>query len=344
MARIIKCVNCFSNETIKKGRRRGMERRLCLSCNRWFSVNRVKRKVVSSRILASLHLNGISFRKLSSDFDIPTTTIYRKVNEFLESLPHNADITRKYCSKFCGILVVDGKYLPVRGYNRNLSLIWGVDYLTHDIPHFKLAPNEGYQASLNYFQSLRLMNYPLQCLVSDDNICFKMAATKMYPRVVIQTCTNHYKENVRRSLNTRTDDTYRNFMKGLEYIFSHKRNIPEFDTLASKLFQKYKNNQLITNVMYDLERKKQELLAYQKVPQTPYTTNIIESYNSHLEARLKPLKSFDSFKSANLWLNGYILKRRTTKFKACGGKFKILNGKSALSLTLQDNQTPPIIF
>jgi len=89
--------------------------------------------------------------------------------EELEKLPHCADVTRKYCNRFCGILLVDGKYLKVKGYDKKIPVIYGIDYLTHDIPTYTLAPSENYLVCLKLFKSFRLVNYTLQSLVSDDN-------------------------------------------------------------------------------------------------------------------------------------------------------------------------------
>lgn len=277
-------------------------------------------------------------------YSVSVSTVSRRITANLKNLPPNADITRKYCSKFCGILVFDGKYLKVKGYSKKLTLIWGTDYLSHDIPHFRLSPSENYHSSLAYFQSLRLLNYPLRCLVSDDNVSFKMAALKVYPRTVIQTCTNHFKENVRRSLGTRSSKTYHPFVRDLEELFKQKRSEPEFTRLAQKIYYRWKDDYLTKSIMLDLARRKDELIGYTKVPLTPYTTNLIEAYNSHLQGRLKSLKSFGNFHHAKNWLNGYILKRRLTKFTDCRGRFKRLNGTSSLEQTLKANLKLPNFF
>ena len=195
-----------------------------------------------------------------------------------------------------------------------------------------------------YFQALRLLNYPLQCLVSDDNLNFKLAALKVYPKVVIQTCTNHFKENVRKTLGVRSEDTYREFMGEIEFIFTKRRSVPEFEGLSRKLYMKWQKDSLAKLILLDIAKKQPELLGYTKVPGSPYTTNIIEAYNSHLQGRLKTIKKFENFKHANTWLNAYILKRRLTKFRGCEGKFSKLNGFSSLQLSLQDNIELPNFF
>ncbi|MGD8744588.1 MAG: transposase [Candidatus Woesebacteria bacterium] len=305
---------------------------------------RRRARKVSSRLLAKLHLSGVSYRTLGDMYEVNASTVCRRVNAYLKRLPANADVTRLYCTRFCGMLVLDGKCINIRGYKTKASLIWGVDYLTHDVPHFRLAPFESYQASFAYFQSLRLLNYPLQMLICDDNVSFKLAVMKVYPKTVIQTCTNHFKENIRKNLKTRSNDTYKEFMKEIEYIFSRKRSDQEYQGLAKKVYSKWQYDPVTRSVLLDMAKRQQELLAYTKVASSPQTTNLIEAYNSHLQARLKSLKSFNDYSHAKNWLNGYILKRRITPLKACRGKFRKLNGKPPLSYTLQDNKELPCYF
>ncbi len=72
----------------------------------------------------------------------------------------------------------------------------------------------------------------------------------------------------------------------------------------------------------------------------PQTTNLIESFNSHIQGRLETIKGFESFEHANAWLNGYFLKRRSTPFTDCTGKFKHLNEKTSI----QESSTFTRIF
>ncbi len=65
----------------------------------------------------------------------------------------------------------------------------------------------------------------------------------------------------------------------------------------------------------------------------PATNNLIESFNSHLEARVRSLKGFESFNSAELWLNAYVMNRRLSKFTDCRGKFKHLNKTAPIAHT-----------
>jgi len=91
-------------------------------------------------------------------------------------------------------------------------------------------------------------------------------------------------------------------------------------------------------------RYKNELTAYRGIPQSPITSNIIEGMNAHLESRLVALRSFQSPTYARLWMNGYILKRRFTKYTDCKGKFKQLNGKTGVEMTKKSGIDIPSYF
>ena len=255
----------------------------------------------------------------------------------LEKFPLCIDITRNYCSKFCGILLVDGKYVKVRGYERKIPVIYGVDYLTHDIVHFVLGTSENYRLLLKFFTSLRLANYPLKAVVSDDNQNIPQSCLKVYPNAITQLCQNHYKHNLRTTLNLANDDSYILFMKNVETLFCRKMGKEEFKLRASKIYNAYSYDQLAKTVMLDIAKRSGDLTAYTSMANVPRTTNLIESLNSHLEGRLKTIKGFKSFNPAKLWLNAYFVRRRLKPFTDCTKQFRNLNGKSSLELTLKDS-------
>lgn len=283
-------------------------------------------------------MSGLSFRTIAENLKISVGKSYEAYFEVLERLPFCIDITRNYCSRFCGILLVDGKYVKVKGYKKKIPVIYGIDYLTHDIVHFVLGPSENYSLLLKFFSSLKLANYPLQAVVSDDNQNIPQACLKVYPTTTWQLCQNHYKHNLRITLNLNNDPTYRPFMKELETLFSNKISIEDFRSRASKIYKKHgETDELCKKVMLDIAKRSPDLLGYHKLKNTPRTTNLIESFNSHLQGRLKTIKSFQNFKTTKLWLNAYFLKRRIKPFTDCTKQFKKLNGKSSLQQTLKDN-------
>ena len=285
------------------------------------------------------HIQGKSFRSIAESHDVTAPTAFRAYLKASKNIPPCIDITRNYCSRFCGILLVDGKYLKIKGYKKKIPVIYGIDYLTHDIVHFVLGPSENYKLLLKFFSSLKLANYPLQSLVTDNNQNFKEACLKVYPTAIWQLCQNHYKHNLRITLNLANDPTHRFFMNDVETLFKTKLSPEDFKGRASKIYNKYANtNELYKSIMLDIARRSADLLSYLKLPHTPRTTNLIESFNSHLQGRLKTVKGFESFKYAKNWLNIYFLRRRLKKFTDCEKQFKKLNGISSLELTLSNRE------
>lgn len=270
--------------------------------------------------------------------------VYSKVEDYLNSLPHCADVTRKYCNAYSGILLVDGKYVAVKGQDRKIPVLYGIDYTTHDIPHYLLSLAENYQTCLAFFKSLKLLNYPLRALVCDENTNIYQACQYVYPNVAVQLCQNHYKENIRRSLDLTTNPDHVPFMREIEDLFSFKRSKEDFDQRAQLLFDRHGGNQIYLGTLLGIQRNMSLLTGWRGTQGVPTTTNLIECFNSHLQGRLKTIKGFETFKHADIWLNGYFLRRRTKKFTDCTGKFKILNGKTSLDRAKISKTVPPSYF
>mgnify|MGYP005632401527 CR=1 FL=1 len=248
-------------------------------------------------------------------------------------------------SKFSGILVWDGTYISVRGYKTKIPLIWGIDYKTHDIPHFILAPSENYVACLNFFRMLKKLNYPLIILICDGNEPVKQAVLDVYPNAIIQTCLKHYIKNIRTDLNIASSDKYIDFYNFVYDAFFFKKCSKQH--LAHEIARKYedfkddeKQYDWMTSIMQNLEF----LTNYHRVPNAPCTTNLIEGYNGHLKDRTKSIRGFKSFYSAYYWLNAYILKRRFRVFTACSKKFCKLNGYASIHLTAKNIEDLPNLF
>lgn len=330
------CPKCRGLDVIKRGVRRGKIKLYCKSCDSWFQVNRRKGK--NFKGIFTSHIQGESFRSIADTHGFSAPTALRAYYKISGSIPHCVDITREYCSKFCGILLVDGKYVSIKGYERKIPVTYGVDYLTHDIPHYILSRSESYQALKKFFTSLRLANYPLKAVVSDDNQNIKEACLSVYPRATFQLCQNHYKQNLRASLGLYQDETYLPFMKEAETLFCRKMGKDEFKMRASRIYERYKNDDLLNQIMLDIARRSGELLGYLNMPHVPRTNNLIESLNSHLEGRLKTIKGFESFKSADSWLNAYFIRRRLKPFTDCTKKFRHLNGKRSLEITIRKDK------
>lgn len=262
----------------------------------------------------------------------------------LKKLPNNNQFTFNYCNRFSSIFVFDGKYFNVADQEYNYVLLWGIDYFRHDIPIFTIAPSENYQSWAKYFTYFRIISHHPELVVCDDNQNLKMAARKSFPSVRIQTCFNHFKENIRRQLRVRSENTYKEFMNKVENVFDQKYNDEVFNRKLFVLYQEHHLDPVCLSVLTNIEKYKPELLGYRHIHQAPVTTNLIEGMNAHIEARLVALRSFQSVKHARLWFNGFILKRRFTKYTDCKGKFRYLNGKSGVEMTKKPDVVLPRYF
>jgi transposase-like protein len=184
--------------------------------------------------------------------------------------------------------------------------------------------------------------------VCDDNYNLKTAARERFPAVRIQTCYNHFKENIRRDLKVGSEgkEKYRDFMRRIESILDSSQKLSDetFNRWMFTLLRDYRQDPLCLSILINIDHYKGELLAYRGIPSAPLTTNLIEGMNKHIESRLTALNAFQSVAHAKLWFNGYILKRRYTKFTDTRGKFKHLRGTRGVDQTKKERVTLPLYF
>lgn len=262
----------------------------------------------------------------------------------MKSLPDNTYLSLEYSTRWSGILNLDGKYIKVRGNDKKIPFIYGLDFLTHDLPIGILVPSESEQAYLKFFRLLKTINYPLRVVVSDDVSTVKSALIRYYPHARIQLCHNHFFENLRNYLSIRTAETYRSFFYDLQGAFSTKLRLYERKAKLAHITYNSRRSDLLLAIMSNIEKRHQELFNFQNIKDCPSTNNIIEAYNSHLNGRLKTIKGFDSFRSASLWTNAWLIRRRTKCFTDCDDPFKRLNGKCSFSQTLKKGKEWPKIL
>jgi len=266
----------------------------------------------------------------------------------MDSLPDNTWLTNKYCNRFCGILIIDGKYIKVRGYKKKIPFLYGIDYLTHDIVTGILVPAESYEAFRKFFRLLKTINYPLQAVVCDDVIsALEPALLHHYPKARIQLCQNHYLEGIRQKLKVRTVENHVKFFNFIQtHVFKEEHHSKkQFNNVLHHLIKSHAKNDLQRQyIVMDIHNKQEYLFNYKNIPHCPKTTNLIELYNSHMQSRLKSIKGFKSFKNAERWLNAYLIRRRTKPFTDCRSKFKHLNGRCSLEMSIKKQAEWPIIY
>lgn len=281
---------------------------------------------------------------MAQQYDISVGSAYNYCFQQLCELPSCAEVSKQYCTNFSGTLLVDGKYIAVKGYKKKIPVLYGLDYATHDIPYALLARSESYRTCLLFFQTLKAVGYHVRVLVCDDNSNIYRACRAVFPQVVVQLCQLHYMRTVRFLLRPDRNPEYRPFFGAVCRLFQERSSETEFFSRLSERVQPLAQDQLSMSILIDLLRKTHFLLGYLYDEHIPTTTNLIESYNSHLQGRVKSIKGFDSFTHAQLWLNGYFLRRRLKPFTDCEGKFFDLNGQSSLCLTKNPEIDLPRFF
>lgn len=339
-----KCPVCLSTASVVKyGYRKKVHRFVCKRCDKHFSINP---HYLDKKSILVDHLDGLSFRDLARKHHTSPMSVWRICEDELKKLPDNNRFTHTYCNRFSSTLVVDGKYFNVINGKENTDwiLLWSLDYFYHDIPVIDVVPSESYSAWARFFSYLRILNQYPQLLVCDDNANIKMAALDKFPGVRIQTCHNHFKENIRRDLKVRSDSTYHSFMERLETILGHKLDDHVMNTKLFALYRDFGSDPLVASILTNVHKYRSELTAYRGIPSAPLTSNLIEGMNNQIEQRLTSICSFQSVAHAKLWFNGYILKRRFTPFTDCRGKFKRLNGKTGIEQTKKIGVDIPSYF
>lgn len=288
------------------------------------------------------------FRKLGDEHNLSGVQVYNRVKAELTQLPRNEVLTKELSDpfRFCGILIMDGKYVAVKGFADKIPFIYGIDYLTHDIPLGNLHAAEDEMAFSVFFGKLKQLGYQLRVVVADDRGGLKTALLKVFPRARLQLCHNHYLENLRTNLKVRTKERYQKFFYSLQrYVFLEARSQQQVVAGLRLVWQKHaRQSRKLQNILMAVNSRREDLFAYLDIPDCPKTTNIIESYNSHLQGRLKTIKGFESFDSACRWLSVYLVRRRTKTLTDCKGKFKALNKHASLELTIKKQAQWPDVL
>ncbi|MCL5667225.1 MAG: transposase [Patescibacteria group bacterium] len=285
------------------------------------------------------HIDGVGFRRLGDENILSGPQTYACVIVEMEQLPKNDWLTKELCdlARCQGILILDGKYVAVKGFERKIPFLFGIDYLSHDILHGELYLAEDEVAFSQYFQRLKDLGYRLRIVVADDRAGLKQALNKVFPYARLQLCQNHYLENIRNVLKIRSLPTYQHFFNSLKlHVFTAYETDEEITEGLKHVRENHAGkNFLLHNILADIENRRNELFAYRYFENCPNNTNLIELYNSHLAGRLKTIKGFQSLASARRWLNAWLVRRRTKKFTDCDVKFKTLNRHCSLELTIK---------
>jgi transposase-like protein len=309
-------------------------------CNKYTTIDYGKEGITDKEILIR-YLEGTPTRKIATQIVKDQSTVIRIIHKAMRRVPNTNDVTKLYCNKFSRILIVDAKYVKIKGYPKKIAFIWAIDYGTHDIVYQRITSTENSYAYYTMFEFLRKCNYQLKYLVCDELECIRETVKLVFPKCHVQICIKHYKANIFKALN-RFDESDMHFFKKTGELFK-SHNMKEFGYIGRSLFNEFGLIKKYRTILLGINLKASILTTYLEYYDCPSTSNLIELYNSHLEARLKSIKGFSSFEYAEIWLNAYVMNRRLRKFTDCSKKFKRLNGRYSLQETLKED-APTIYF
>jgi hypothetical protein len=261
--------------------------------------------------------------------------VAKRVKRELAALPKNEGITKTYCTHFCGTLVLDGVYVAVKGLPKKIPFIYGIDFLTHDIPAGILDFAESELAFLRLFRMLKEIGYPLRVVVCDEAMAVRPALRKVFPDAAIQLCQVHVLRNIREELHLSSfDQAHLPFFREIQKLLAaqgeeNRKNI--FKDIASR----FEANELYREILKSIRRRWEDLFRYESIRRQgiacPSSTNLIESFNGQFKDRYRTIKGFEMISSAERFVNAWMIKRRFTPFRDCGEHFKHLNGYTAFS-------------
>ncbi len=234
---------------------------MCKENNHWFEIN-FNHHNPEGPPLWIQHLDGTPFRKLGDQQGYSAgKQVFLKVSEEINQLPWNWQLTKDLSDpkRFCGILVIDGKYIKVQGFGQKIPFVYCLDYLSHDILHGDLFPAEDEATFSQFFQKLYDLNYDLKIVVVDDRAGLKQALNKVFPYAKLQLCQNHYLENIRILLNFRSDEKYHHFFNSLvEHVFEAPA-----DQLTQGLMHVYHNQtdgkRMLQNIVTTIKAREEDL-------------------------------------------------------------------------------------
>lgn len=209
----------------------------CHDCKKRITINHKQEK---KNELLKNHLNRNSYRILEDEKGISKKTACKLVNKATEELIHSNELTRLLKPQnYCGILLIDGKYVPVKETNeekeqgfvprsakrrgktkKGLVTIACIDYLTHDIPIYALSFSENRIEMKKIFLKLKEINYPLKILICDEMMGqIVKVAKEVFPKVIIQICLTHYSKTIERTFVCNSAKrTYKLLQKQLNYL------------------------------------------------------------------------------------------------------------------------------
>lgn len=209
----------------------------CHDCKKKITINHKEEK---ANELLRKHLNRNSYRIIENETGISKKNACLVVNQTTEKLINSNELTKLLNPQnYCGILLIDGKYIPVKetgeetikGFipksskrrgktKKGLVTIACIDYETHDLPIYGVYLSENSFDMKKIFLKLKEINYPLRILICDETMGqIAEMAKEVFPKVIIQICLTHYSKTIERTfIANAAKRTYQSMQKKVDFI------------------------------------------------------------------------------------------------------------------------------
>lgn len=284
-------------------------------------------------------------------------TSIRYVHDIGKSVKDSAWIAKNLRPKWRGVLCVDGTYIHVRDWFKQLTrkekefderflhkliALLSTDYHTRDLPHYSIGDNENMIDCVLHFQQLKENGYDLQVLVRDGSQTIEGAARHIYGiSFASQLCHHHFLDKFDEAAALREcNETERSAILDLRGRVCSIIRVPDIDLACQRVSEfhreqhRFRTSAITTELVEKFLRDFECLTMYLQYPKgfVPTTVNVAENMNKQLKDRLTPMCMFQTIQSAENYVKLWCLKRRFQKFTDCKRPFKHLNGRAPLEI------------
>lgn len=301
-----KCVHCRSSKTIKHGGKRWV----CKRCHKTFSL---QRKDVRDRSAILGYVEDRStYKRLGTRWKVHRSTAYRRVQRALAKRYTLLTRTKQNLSLCDGVLVLDGKWIYIRGKLHTCFVAWDRGFKRPI--HFLLK--EGGEKELWYWKllvDLERLGYKPKAFISDGIASLKEMLEDRYPNLPHQRCTVHIFLAARAKVawTRRTDERSELFIELMKRIL-WSRTLEEAQCRLYALWEtrgltrgERDALQYIHPILHECFVCREQRFQHLQLPRS---SNAIENVIGHIEARLKTRRGNKSFLACEALVNDILLR------------------------------------
>lgn len=299
------CPHCSARKTVKFG----LPRWKCLKCKKTFRVHREDQR--DRGAVDGYVKDRSTYKRLGERWRVHRVTAYRRVQKALQKRYSLLERTKRHLDECDGILVLDGKWLRIRGKRYTCFVAWDRGY--GKPIHFLLR--EGTEKEVWYWRllvDLERLGYKPRGFVSDGILSLKEMLDDRYPHLPHQRCAVHVFLSARAKIlgGGAPDDRAKAFIEKLRRVLWSKTI-----DLARQRFQELWNTPRLARG----ERMALEFISptfkdifvacdprWQRL-KLPRSSNSIENVIGNIEARLKTRRGNKSVVAVEILINEILL-------------------------------------